>query len=96
MNKGNKNKLREAVASQSQLDPIDAIAADIDITITRDGPPGNKDAPKCRKSDNWDKASEPSQVKIKLKQKEIGIDYKDESILESLPNHLSRHKNASI
>ena len=31
MNQGNKNKLRDAVASQSQLDPIDAIAADIDI-----------------------------------------------------------------
>ena len=92
MKKKYKNKLIKAVASQSQLDPIDAIAADINITITRDGPPGNKDAPKCRKSR---KASEPSQVKIKLKQKEIGIDYKDESILESLPNHLSRHKNTS-
>ena len=42
MNKGNKNKLKEAIASQSQLNPIDAIAADIDITITRDGPMHHK------------------------------------------------------
>ena len=31
MKKKYKNKLRKAVASQSQLDPIDAIASDIDI-----------------------------------------------------------------
>ena len=34
MKKKYKNKLRKAVASQSQLDPIDAIASDIDIYIT--------------------------------------------------------------